>query len=656
LHQLVAVFFLGILMILFRSFTIQVIDRSPWIEKAAQQHQKRIPMPAERGQIYDRNLDVLAMDQTVYHLAFDQRLIADVNAAADVLADILGGSPKQYLDLIQKSDGKRFVYVKRGLTDLELRRLTEEKIEGLILEKEPRRIRPYGTLARQVIGVIDSRQKSIGGVEQACDRYLRGADGWAFYQRDAHNQSFSSLELPSEPPTDGHHLVLTLDHACQSILEEELQNGIKTYKAQNGCAVMMDPYTGEIIAMATVWANRPDTDKLSYEEYVENRAVQWDFEPGSTFKIVAAAAALEERLFESNALIYCEKGVYRVGSHTIHDRNERYEWLTFSEVMELSSNIGMVKIAKKMGKEKLCQYVRNFGFGTRTGIDLPREVPGILAPVYRWDDFGTATIAFGQGLSVSALQMACMTAVVANGGELVKPYLIRSILRTDGSVHLTGRPKVIRRVISEKTSAELRVILEKTVSRGLGRLAAVDGVSVAGKTGTAEKSSPGVRGYTPGIHVSSFVGFWPADVPQYVLVVVLDEPREQYWASRSAAPIFSRMVDRIVSLPVRPRYHESEPVRKRRDRLFAFTSAPVSGSGTRSPEAGGYYPAALESRAVSEYHVPNLIGMSLREAMKLCGSGGIAVEAEGSGRVISQEPRAGTRINPGLVCRIRCGP
>jgi membrane peptidoglycan carboxypeptidase len=250
------------------------------------------------------------------------------------------------------------------------------------------------------------------------------------------------------------------------------------------------------------------------------------------------------------------------------------------------------------------------------------------------------------------LQLACMTSVIANGGELMQPYLIQSILQNDGSVAHTTQPKVIRRVISQETSATLRLILEKVVSHGNGSMAAVEGVTVAGKTGTAEQSTEGFIGYTPGIHVSSFVGFWPADIPKYVLVVVLDEPREQYWASKSAAPIFSRMVDRIIALPENPRYFEVESAQKSTNKVFAFAAMPLPFRQKSSNEKKKV--PDLAKRSVSQFHVPNLVNMSLREALKLCGDHGIAVEADGSGRVISQDPKSGTRIHPGLVCRIKC--
>ena len=650
--RLLGVFFgLGVVSILLRSFYVQVVNRDPWLARANEQYSTRVSLPAERGRIFDRRLTVLAMDRAVFHLALDPSQIHDPAQVADSLAPVIGKSRSDILNLMADNQ-KQFVLVKEEINDEEREALSKLKLYGVILQKEQRRVRTFASMARQVIGVIDKENRAVGGVEEARDKWLRGEDGWALYQKDGYNQSFPSLDFPSEPPVDGKHVVLTLDQTLQTILEEELREGIKKYRAKNGCAVLMHPYTGELMGMASVWAD-PDSNKTpSYRELVQNRTAQWDFEPGSTFKIVTVAAALEEGLFDSNSLIYCENGSYRIGRHTIHDHYEKYGWLSLSGAVEHSSNIAMVKVAKKIGKQTLCRYARNFGFGTTTGIDVPMEVKGILHPPYKWNDFTTSTIAFGQGLSASALQVACMTAVIANGGELVKPYLIHSVLDPDGSVYEETRPQVIRRVIKEETAATLRVMMENVIKQGSGKLAAVEGLPIAGKTGTSEKVVEGIRGYAPGIHVSSFAGFWPVVHPRFVLVVVLDEPLEQYWASKSAAPIFKKIAERIYGLPGDIKSPEETGPDGHPENLFTLTSHQDQADPEFETESSESAP--LNESIVMKYFVPGVKGKSLREALRLLGESGIEAEVEGRGRVVSQSLKAGSPIRPGMNCTLTC--
>lgn len=659
--RLLGLFFvLGSFGVLLRASFVQVVNRDPWISRGARQYSTRVALPAERGRIFDRRLTVLAMDRAVYHLAIDPSKIKNASKAADSLSHITGVKRETILKAAAET-GKQFVILKKELSEEEREALSRLRIYGVLIHKEQRRIRPFASLARQVVGVINKDNKAIGGIEESRDRLLRGEDGWALYQKDGYNQSFPSLDFPSETPNDGKHVVLTIDQTLQAILEDELKEGIRTYQARNGCAVLMNPFTGELAGMASVWADEDSAHVPSYAELVQNRAAQWDYEPGSTFKIVTVAAALEEGLMEPGSLIYCENGAYKIGRHIVNDHDEKYGWLSLSGAIEHSSNIAMVKVAKMLGRQRLCSYARSFGFGTPTGVDVPFEVKGILRPSYKWNDFTTSTIAFGQGLSASALQIACMTAVVANGGELVKPHLVHSILNPNGTVFEETQPQTIRRVISQETAATLRVMLEKVITQGSGQLAAVDGIPMAGKTGTSQKVIEGTVGYASGIHVSSFAGFWPVINPQYVLVVVLDEPMQQYWASKSAAPVFSRMVERIHALPEDKKtpLKTRQLERQQADVLLTLTSydqdqeQPVEAEQTVETQAVSEQ-LSEEELLAQKYFVPNVKGKSMREALRVLGESGIEVEVEGYGRIVSQSLKAGVRIQPGMQCTLTC--
>jgi len=410
----------------------------------------------------------------------------------------------------------------------------------------------------------------------------------------------------------------------------------------------MDPFTGEILAIANEAGSRLKKELSQFDADVLNQAVQKDFEPGSIFKIITAAAALEEGVFRPNSLIHCENGSYEIGGHTINDHNKAYGMLSFTQVMEQSSNIGMAKVAHKLGRRALYKYIQNFGFGTRSGISLPGEVAGIVRPYYQWSDFSLASISYGQEISVTGIQLVAMISAIANGGELVKPWIVKATLDENGREIQDGRGQVLRRVISENTASEMRSILESVVVNGSGSAAAVEGVRVAGKTGTAQKSMPGYTGYVPGANISSFIGFWPVETPMYAMVVVLDEPRINYWGSLSAAPVFARIVERISGLPVTPRDDSLPDNPRTRNTLFRFTSLEtdhesVSGENENRPQM----PA-------SPYHVPDLRGMSLREALSKLAERKVQARSVGHGIVIYQTPGPGQKVSGDMICTLIC--
>lgn len=644
---MLGVFFtLLLLVVLFRAFTFQVWKREPWDEMAMSQYQRRVKLIAERGVIYDRNMNILAMDAPIISLAMDPSQAADVKAVSETLATILGGDVNAYRDAMMPKKRSSFVLIKKEISDEQRDRLFESKMPGLIFIKGRKRVHPYEELARQVLGVTNADHCGVGGVEQVMDGILRGGDGWAIFQKDGLNRNFSSLDYPVTPPNNGHHIVLNLDHAYQTIVEEELRKGVERHDAKSGMAVLMDPFTGEVLAMASVLGERFQDGKPSIEELLQNLAVQVDFEPGSVFKIVTAAAALEKKAFEPNSLIHCENGSYRLSNHTIHDHDKAYAWLTLSQVLENSSNIGMAKVGKKLGKEVLYKYVQNFGFGSRTGIAFPNEADGILRPIYRWTEFSTASVSFGQELSVTGLQLACMVSAVANGGELMRPRILRAILDESGAVVESRSRQVIRRVIAEETASTLTHILEGVVRDGGGKEAGVEGVRMAGKTGTGQKSSSNVRGYIPGAYVCSFAGFWPADAPMFAMVVSLNEPKKAHTAAVSAAPVFARIVERIVGIPTEPR-----PIDRKEDgaKKFLFSSVQEKvadeANENRRRDADGID---------SPHHIPSLVGLSMREALHKLAARGVAVRVTGNGVVVAQEPKPGTKVGPEMICQLTC--
>ncbi len=647
--RLLGLFFsFSIGMILFRVFMFQVWKRDPWNALAQPQHQQYVKLTAQRGVIYDRNMNILAMDQPMLSLAVDVTQVADIESAARTLTRIFHGNKSVYLDIFKRNKDKKFVLIENDITMNQRDSLFKSKIDGLIVFETRKRTHPYGTLGGQVIGITNVDHRGVNGVELVLDDTLKGEDGWSIYQKDALQRNYSSLDYPTKQSTNGHHVVLTLDHAYQSIVEEELERGVANHGAKGGSVVLMDPFTGEILAMATVVGNLKNGEQSDFDSMIQNQPVQVDFEPGSTFKIVVASAALEEQLFHPNSHLFCENGSYSFAGHTIHDQNQSYGMLTLSEIIEYSSNIGISKIGKQLGKNVLYKYIQNFGFGNRTGIGLPGEVPGILRPVYSWSDFSIAAISFGQEISVTTLQEACMVSTIANGGELLKPTVYKFILDENGNKTKTFLKEVIRRVISENTAAQMRIIMENVVKEGTGTGAKVKGISIAGKTGTAQKSEPGFRGYIPGVYVSSFIGFWPADTPMFAMVAVLDEPKNNYWGSQSAAPIFSRIVSRIAGFSSIPESPSREATENNSEENVIFSSQSIN-NNLESESRKEY-----SSMNDSPYHIPQLRGLSVREALKILSSRGIEGRIEGSGVVVRQDPQPGVKIIPGMVCYLRC--
>jgi len=642
---LAAFFLLLMLGVLYRSFTFQVINRKPWVEKLAHQNEFHKILPAVRGMIYDRNMNVLAMDLSVTGLAVDPTEVENSAALICSLQTVLGGREDVFRDLVYRGNGNKYVPVKSIITLDQKERLAAAGFKSLIFEPKNERVRPAFDLAKQVLGIISKKNgKGAWGIEQELDSKLSGTDGWAIERRDGLNRKYESLELPVKQPKAGNDVVLTIDHVMQAIVEEEIDKGVRKYGAKFGTAVLVDPFTGDVLAMASAVG----TAGVEFNETMRNRAVQWDFEPGSVFKIVTLAAAFEDGAYKPESLIFCENGSYKVANHIIHDHDESYAWLTLNQVIAHSSNIGITKVGQNLGPQKLFKYIRDFGFGNRTGIGLPGEARGILRPVYQWTSFSIASISFGQEISSTVVQLAMMTSVIANGGNLLQPRLVAQIMDNDGVIVKASPYRVIRKVISSETAAKVTDVLINVVNKGSGIEAGVRGIKIAGKTGTAQKSAPGFQGYMPDAAVCSFVGFWPAKSPMYTLVVVLDEPSRHAWGSKSAAPVFANIAKRLTGLPARQVTEPfNQPPDKSGDLVFTNLEEKV-----REPDKS---PPLKSRQKESRYHIPKLTGLSVRQAMLKLVDLKIEAKITGSGIVRKQIPLPGKKITSGMTCHLICG-
>ncbi|MFH1857595.1 MAG: penicillin-binding transpeptidase domain-containing protein, partial [Candidatus Omnitrophota bacterium] len=398
--------------------------------------------------------------------------------------------------------------------------------------------------ASHLLGIVDIDNNGLEGVERHYNQLLQGRDGFRQVLRDARHRALPSLGLRYQKPVDGLTLVLTIDEVIQNIAERELEEAYRKWHARGATIVVLDPQTGDILALANRPTYNPNQPNVSSEDFRRNRAITDLFEPGSVFKIVTAAAALEEGVFDEDDKIFCENGAYHISNHILHDVHP-YGTLTFREVIEKSSNIGTVKVAKQLGPKRLYQYICAFGFGRKTGIDLPGEIPGMVHPPEKWWSTSIANIPIGQGIGITVIQLASAMGAIANGGRWVKPHVLKEVLNSDGSVVKSYRSVPERIVLREKNAARLREILSGVVGRGTGKLAKLKGYCAGGKTGTSQKLDANGR-YSSSAHIASFVGFAPVQNPRIVVAVMVDEPHPAYYGGVVAAPVFKEVSEQVL--------------------------------------------------------------------------------------------------------------
>ncbi len=511
--------------------------RSDYLARIAKkQHNFFIDIEPRRGTIYDRNMKPQAVNLVFDSVYASPNLMKprEKSEAAHKLGQILKVDPGTLYKRLVK--GKAFVWISRKITPEQSDQIRQAKLKNIGFVKESKRCYPNSYLLSHVMGFAGLDNVGLEGLEMYYDRHLKGQPGWEFLVRDARSKKLNLYDN-RVLPQDGYDLVLTVDEV---IAEREIDKIFQVYRAKGASIIVMDPKTGQILAMA----NRPGFD-LNYlskfkKDEMRNRAVCDMFEPGSVFKIVAAAAALEEKKVDELSRFFCENGEYSVAGRVLHDHRP-HGWLTFREVIELSSNIGTAKVAALMGPDTLYRYVKSFGFGVKSGVDMPGEISGRIAPTKYWSKTSMTCIPMGQEVGVTALQLANALSVIANGGSLMKPYVVKEILSKQGDIVKKVEPVVVRRVISERTAARMRKILIGVIENGTGKLAKGPDFTAGGKTGTAQKIEPN-GAYSHSKYVASFIGFAPAEDPQLVVVVMVDEPRGYYFGGVVSAPAFKNVV------------------------------------------------------------------------------------------------------------------
>ncbi len=522
----------------FRLIWIQIF-RSQHLEKLAKrQHNYSVEIDPIRGTIYDRRGRPLALNIAAYSLYANPRQMTDQDKAKALaeLPRLLGVSQAFIQERLSRD--KFFVWIERKLPLPVIEEVKAVKINGLGFIRESKRHYPNDYLAAHVIGFAGIDNHGLEGLELQFDQYLKGESGWMNILRDARQRDLM-MDRGFVPPKDGFHIVLTIDETIQFIAEEALQKAFEQHNALSGTIIVMNPKTGEILALAnrpTYQLSRPgESDEASRT----NRAIAHVYEPGSVFKIVAATAALEEDVFKESDIIFCENGSYKVGNHILHDHGSHGK-LTFQQVIEQSSNIGTTKVAQKMGAEIFYKYAKRFRFGSLTGIDLKGEVGGVLKHPSRWSATTIGALPIGHEVTVTPLQMVCAVSAVANGGVYMKPFMVKYITDHQEIVIQEFQPQAVDRVMTPETSERLKKILQGAVEIGTGKRARVKGVAVAGKTGTSQKVVGGQ--YSHDKYFASFIGFAPVEDPKIAAVVMFDEPHPSYFGGTVAAPVFQEML------------------------------------------------------------------------------------------------------------------
>lgn len=536
------VLFILFFLVIYQIVQLTWLHQSSLLKLARRQHNITIEIPPLRGLITDRNGAEFVTNLKIPSIYAVPRALKDeerMDLSREV-AKILGLDRKWVEERLSRN--KAFIWLKRRVTFEESEKIKKLKSPELGILEEYKRFYPQGPMLAQVLGFSTVDNQGVEGIERSMDGDLCGKPGQRVTQRDALGREIKAFEIKSLPVIDGNRVVLTIDQHLQYLTEKSLEQAFKQWKAKGAWAIVMDPKTGEILAMA----NQPEFDPNHYAQVgadaKRNRAITDMYEPGSVFKIVAASGALNEGVVTPETVFNCENGKWNYGFKVLHDVHP-YGMLPMAEVIVKSSNIGTVKIALKTGSEKFQSYVTGFGFGASTGVDLAGEAPGYTRPPSQWSKTSPYNIPIGQEVMVTALQMVTAMSVIANGGNLVRPYIVSKVQDPAGVTLKEKKPLIKHRVIKPEVAATMRDILTQVVERGTGTKAKIPDVQVGGKTGTAQKILPGGKGYSHSAFMSSFVGFAPATDPRYAMVIVLDEARPLYYGGTVAAPVFKEVME-----------------------------------------------------------------------------------------------------------------
>jgi cell division protein FtsI (penicillin-binding protein 3) len=618
-----------------RAYYIQALERDKYLTVAKNQYYgRRISLAPHRGTIYDAKGRELAVSMRVNSLYAQPARIKDKRDVAALLAPLLGRDAQDLYKLL--SSPKSFVWLQRKINPFQQERIKALNLPGVGFFPESKRFYPNFELGAHVIGFAGMDSQGLEGLERKYDTELKTADQYVVLEKDA-LERWIYIPEGEQGMKSPHNLHLTLDLRVQYIAERELKKGIADQKARGGMAVIMEPATGKILAMAV----HPSFNPNLFEEYTparwRNRAVTDSFEPGSLMKVFLLAAVLKEEVAKENDIVFCENGAYTIQKHTIHDMSP-HGWLAVRDVIRVSSNIGSFKIGKELGAGRFYHYLDAFGFTEKTGVDLLGENTGEVRPPASWSPIDLAIISFGQGVSVTALQMITALSSIANGGNLMKPYLIERITDGRGKEVAAYSPEVKRRVLSAETCRRITAVLKEVIRSGTGTRARIPGYAVAGKTATAQKVDPATGGYSEEKVIASFMGYLPADDPRVAILVVMDEPKRTPYGGVAATPIFQGIAEELMQ------YMGVPPTEGDFGKHITLTQS-------SHPKK-----QRMDQQQFARHRMPDLRGLSMRQALAQLEMEKVRIRLAGSGILVSQRPNPGTALKEGYEVFLEFAP
>ncbi len=643
---------------------IQLINHEEYKYIAERQQTKLEKIRAERGLIYDRNNSLLVYNRNDISFYVDLRMVSKEGKQkiAEKFSLVFGRNQAYYKRIMSKKPAT--VCIEKKAPSEKALALKNFKVAGLFYREDPTRIYTYNHLASHLLGFVNYEYRGVAGIEVSFEDNLKGEDGIMLVEKSAIGDMVTVSEEETKPPVAGDNLVLTIDKTYQQILEEEIDKGLSDYEASSAIGVIINPNNGDILALAC----QADYDPNNYWEFSNserrNRALTDTYEPGSTFKPFVVAAMLDLNICRENEIYYVENGRYKYRNVFINDTHKK-NYLTVKGIIEWSSNIGMSKLVQKIDNETFYKYLRGFGFGNYTSIELPGEAKGILKKPDRWSALTKAFMSFGYEISVTPVQLITAFSALINGGILYYPQIIKEQISSDGEIIFEKRPVQIRKVISNETSSRIKNILTSVVETGTGQNAKIDLLTSGGKTGTTQKLIEG--NYSNSEYNSSFIGFFPAENPQAVCLILINSPKIGKYGGIVAAPIFKKIAEGII---------KSDPDQFRIDLINlnsgVFTDVRLNGpSSSESPKNSedniGDSGHRLAGTSVSEtkyssevpelksYDVmPDLTNYNLRNAILILSKLGVGFKISGSGKIISQSIQPGVKIRKGITCELVC--
>lgn len=644
--------------LIIKLYSIQVVNNEYYSLIAERQQNKPQTVKAERGIIKDRNGEVLSFTRDNISFFVDTRMMnaKKIDSVASVFSSTFGKEKDYYREIINQ--GVKNVCLEKKVSMDKALQIKKHVIEGLYYEEDYSRVYPYGSLASHILGYVDPKLNGVDGIEKVYDDKLTGNDGYYVIEKDVMGRIISVNDNNSKAPASGNNLTLTINKTYQQILEEELTRGLTKYEGESALGILMDPNTGEIFALSNV----PNYDPANYElfpnEIRRNRILTDTYEPGSTMKSITMSILFDQHLANPNEIIDTENGTYYYKSTKISDTHP-YTKLTVREILEQSSNVGISKLSFRIPDDILYRYLRDFGFGNITSIDLPGEAPGLLKKPKNFSALTKPFLSFGYEISVTPLQMIAAYCALINGGILLQPFILKEITDSKGNTVSKTQPNKIRNVIDKSTSDLIKAIMVGVVENGTGKTAQLDDVVVGGKTGTAQQLVD--KSYTTKRHNSSFIGFFPANNPKLIGLVLVNAPKVGKYGGLVAAPIFREVARKIIDadLALVPDKKKIERNNSIADQFIAeFKSAPVSTGknymnlAPKNENKNRVRINISESRTT----MPNLINSSLRDAVVQLNELGLEYKISGTGKVVSQSIEPGKIFSPGDTCLVKCEP